>query len=93
LAPGKIKINHESSLRKQVTNTENIPKYYPLVLDLSGYWCLVVGGGEVAQRKVLSLLECGANVRVISYKLNPCLKKIADDKVIEFKQGEYHPSD
>lgn len=82
MTPGQIK-----------TDPENIQNYYPLVLNLSGYWCLVVGGGKVAQRKVLSLLECGANVRVVSFKLSPYLKKMADAKVIEFKQGEYHPSD
>ena len=41
-------------------------KYYPLMLDLTGRFCLVVGGGEVAARKVESLLEAGAIVTVIS---------------------------
>ncbi|MBF0497789.1 MAG: NAD(P)-dependent oxidoreductase, partial [Deltaproteobacteria bacterium] len=30
-------------------------KYYPMFLDLKGRRCLVVGGGQVAQRKVTTL--------------------------------------
>ncbi len=40
--------------------------YYPAVLDLRGRNCLVVGGGTVAERKVESLLECGARVKVVT---------------------------
>ena len=45
--------------------------YYPIVMDLTGKKCLVVGGGDVALRKVLSLTEAGAEVTVISPKLVP----------------------
>lgn len=41
-------------------------KYYPVCLDIENRDCLVVGGGAVAYRKVKTLLECGANVTVIS---------------------------
>ena len=34
-------------------------RYYPLLLDLTGMRCLVVGGGEVGLRKVQGLLPCG----------------------------------
>jgi siroheme synthase-like protein len=37
---------------------------YPLLLDLAGRPCLVVGGGEVATRKVLALLAAEAVVTV-----------------------------
>ena len=40
--------------------------YYPIFLNLNGRKCVVVGGGQVALRKVGVLLECGARVRVIS---------------------------
>ena len=30
--------------------------YYPLMLDLTHFKCLVVGGGQVAYRKTKSLL-------------------------------------
>jgi precorrin-2 dehydrogenase/sirohydrochlorin ferrochelatase len=39
---------------------------YPLFLDLRERCCLVVGAGNVARRKILSLLECGARVVVVA---------------------------
>jgi len=37
-------------------------KFYPVSLDVSNERCVVVGGGDVAERKVIRLLECGATV-------------------------------
>lgn len=42
---------------------------YPVYLDLRRKKCLVVGGGKVAERKVRSLLDCGAEVYVVSPQL------------------------
>lgn len=41
-------------------------RYFPLFLDLVNKAVLVVGGGEVACRKIETLLRAGANVTVIS---------------------------
>ena len=40
--------------------------YYPVFLDIKDRLCIVFGGGEVAERKVLMLLKFGAAIRVIS---------------------------
>lgn len=40
--------------------------YFPVLIDLRKFPCLVVGGGRVALRKVLSLLEFKATVTVVS---------------------------
>jgi siroheme synthase-like protein len=40
--------------------------YYPLLLNIQGKKCLVIGGGEVALRKVQTLLEHGAIVDIVS---------------------------
>ncbi len=50
--------------------------YIPVFLDVTGRECVVVGGGEVAARKVASLLEAGAHVTVVSPRLSPPLQKI-----------------
>jgi precorrin-2 dehydrogenase / sirohydrochlorin ferrochelatase len=41
---------------------------YPLFLKLRGKRCLIIGGGGVAYRKTLDLLECGADVTMVAEK-------------------------
>ena len=60
-------------------------KYYPAYLDLRDRPCMVIGGGTVAERKTLSLLEAGAQVTIISPALTPKLHEFSD-----LRQG--HPS-
>jgi precorrin-2 dehydrogenase/sirohydrochlorin ferrochelatase len=50
-------------------------KYYPVFLSLAGRKAVVVGGGRVAERKVLSLLDADADVTVVSPALTPRLLK------------------
>ena len=54
-----------------------MPKYYPIMVDLTGRRCLVVGGGRVAERKVALLLDCGAAVDVVSPAATPKLTALA----------------
>ena len=48
-------------------------KYFPLFADLSGRRVLVVGGGEVGERKVRLLVEAGAHVDLVAPELSPAL--------------------
>lgn len=50
-------------------------RYYPAFLDLQGVPCLVVGGGQVGERKVKTLLDCGAVVHLVSPELTPALEE------------------
>jgi precorrin-2 dehydrogenase/sirohydrochlorin ferrochelatase len=50
--------------------------YYPLFLDIEGKKCVVIGGGEVATRKVKALLTCRADVVVISPEIEDELKRL-----------------
>ncbi|MEW6313304.1 MAG: NAD(P)-dependent oxidoreductase [Pseudomonadota bacterium] len=43
--------------------------YLPIFMDVRGRCCVVVGGGEVAARKVAMLLRAGARVTVVSPQL------------------------
>ena len=51
--------------------------YIPIFLDVTGRECVVVGGGEVAARKVEALLEAGARVTVVSPRLSSPLESLA----------------
>jgi precorrin-2 dehydrogenase/sirohydrochlorin ferrochelatase len=44
---------------------------YPINLKVESRLCTIIGGGRVAVRKAASLLECGAEVKVISPALDP----------------------
>src|SRR5574340_1605476 len=50
-------------------------KYYPIFLNIQDKKCLVVGGGNVAWRKVCGLKEAGARVTVVSPEFCPELAK------------------
>ncbi|MBD0381666.1 precorrin-2 dehydrogenase/sirohydrochlorin ferrochelatase family protein [Paenibacillus sedimenti] len=39
---------------------------YPIMLDVNGACCLIVGGGSIAERKARSLVQAGAHVTVVS---------------------------
>ena len=52
--------------------------YYPIFLDLCGRPCLVVGGGEVATRKIEELLKAEADVTVISPKITQRIQRYAE---------------
>ena len=58
-------------------------KYYPVSLDIQNRKCLVVGGGSVSTRKVMTLLECGAIVTVVSPDVAEELLELAEKKMIE----------
>ena len=51
---------------------------YPVNLVLAGRQCLVVGGGNIALRKVEGLLSCGARVRVVAPRIIPELRMLAE---------------
>ncbi len=67
--------------------------YYPVFLNLAGKKCVVVGGGQVALRKVRALLECGADVAVISPELCPELIEMAEKGEINALRRQYQPGD
>ncbi len=52
---------------------------YPLLLDLAGRDVLVVGGGTVAERRVMGLLEAGARVTLVAPEATSMLAELARD--------------
>jgi len=67
--------------------------FYPVYLNLKGKRVVVVGGGEVAERKVESLLESEASVVVISPDVTRSLSLLADQNQIEWRDRKYTKGD
>lgn len=64
-------------------------KYYPVSLDMTDKRCVIIGGGEVAQRKAERLIECGAQVVVVSRSLTPSLEGRKKASKIEHIDTDY----
>jgi siroheme synthase-like protein len=67
--------------------------YYPIFLDISGKKCVVIGGGQVAWRKVNTLLENNARVEVISPVICLEIQELAEKGKIRIQQKVYGPGD
>ncbi len=65
--------------------------FLPLFFKSSGLNCLVVGGGEVAARKIEILCEYGCGVTVIAPEINEDVATLLAE--IVWKQREFHAGD
>ena len=69
-------------------------KPYPIVLTgLHKVRCVVVGGGPVAERKVEALLDCAAQVAVISPTLTDQLRAWAEARRLRYIDRPFRPDD
>jgi precorrin-2 dehydrogenase/sirohydrochlorin ferrochelatase len=67
--------------------------YFPLFLDLDGKRVVVIGGGGVAERKVRSVLECGAKVTVVAPRLTTGLRELVSRGRISHEERAYGSGD
>ena len=64
--------------------------YFPMFVDMTERECLIVGGGNVAYRKVIVMLDFGAKVTVVAENICDELRKLTiDDIASEDKTGSY----
>ena len=68
-------------------------KYFPVNINLKSQKCLVVGGGLVAERKVLSLVGGEAKVVIVTPKLTAKLKHLHEENKIECINRSFEMSD
>ncbi len=66
---------------------------YPAILLLEGRLAVVIGGGAVAERKVRTLLDAGAKVRVVTPDASRRIRERADRGEIELVERRYEPGD
>lgn len=64
--------------------------YFPMFVDMTERECLIVGGGNVAYRKVIVMLDFGAKVTVVAEDICDELRNLTiDDISNEYKSGLY----
>lgn len=69
-------------------------RYLPILVDLDGRPCLVVGGGDVAARKVEMLLGAGARPRVVAPRVGGRLEQIAaESAAVTLERRAYRAGD
>ena len=70
-----------------------MPDYFPAFLDLRGRRCLVVGGGEIGERKTHALLDCGARVTIVSPSVTTRLAALAASARLVHRARPFRRSD
>src|SRR3954452_4658994 len=76
--------------------TDGVPEpgtVYPVGLRLLDRRVVVVGGGQVAHRRVAGLLEAGARVTVVSHEVNPALEALVAPGSLTLVRRRYEPGD
>ncbi|WP_265421819.1 siroheme synthase CysG [Aeromonas salmonicida] len=66
--------------------------YLPIFCRLDNKPVLLVGGGEVAERKAHLLLDAGARLTVVSPTLDPELAALATSGTIDWLAAEFEPA-
>lgn len=69
------------------------PTLFPVFIKLAGRACAVVGAGSVAESKIASLLESGAQVTVVAPNANEEIKGLAVSRRIRWIPRKFTASD
>ena len=65
----------------------------PLFLDLADQPCLVIGGGDVAARKIRSLIDVGARVTIVAPVLADTTAELAKGHDLDVARREFRETD
>ncbi|WP_349431396.1 siroheme synthase CysG [Methylomarinum sp. Ch1-1] len=67
--------------------------YFPLFLELKDQNCLVVGGGDIAARKIDLLTRAGANITVVAKQMSATVIDMAQQAPISMQQKAFEAAD
>ncbi len=66
-------------------------RYLPILLDVQNKRCALIGGGEVALRKLAWLRTAGAQVCIVAPELHPDLLPLIDGKAVQHLAQPFQP--
>lgn len=64
-------------------------KYFPFFFKLDNQNCLIIGGGDVAERKVDLLIKANANITLIAPEISDYLLNLEKEKKISCQKEKY----
>ena len=67
--------------------------YYPVFIDVKRRQCVVIGGGAIGEEKVRRLLDCEADVAVISPEVAEGVRLLSEEGLISWTQRQYRAGD
>jgi siroheme synthase-like protein len=76
---------------KLLSNPVITNNYFPIILSLHNRRILVVGGGKVATRKILKLLEAQAKITIVAPELEPELLELSKHSDLQWRKGLFKP--
>ena len=65
----------------------------PIFFKVKDQNCLVVGGGEIALRKIRLLLNVGAHVHIVAPELASSVEKLVTSSDIQYRRGVFEATD
>lgn len=67
--------------------------YYPVLLQVEGRRCVVIGGGAAAADKAAALAGCGARVEIIDHEPGARVEELAADGNVTLQRRRYRAAD
>ncbi len=67
-------------------------KYFPFFMKLDKLSCLVIGGGNVAERKLDLLVKANSNITVVSPEFTPYITELSNKFKIKLLEENYNSS-
>lgn len=77
----------------QIDREEVSNKYFPKFVSVKGKMVQVIGGGNIAARRIQTLLNFGADVQVIAPKLGTKCQELLAENQIQWVPREWVPGD
>ena len=81
-----------NKIRLRNSSVKTQPKF-PLFIDLSGKKIVVIGGGNVAERRIKKLLKFSGQIKLVSPCATEELQSLSNNEQINFIKREYKKGD